>query len=73
LELVQINVERTVETEGRGDGRDDLSDEAVEVREAGRNDTKLLLADIINGFVIDLNEVIRTETFLRDSKPENLP
>jgi hypothetical protein len=33
LELVQINVQGTIETERAGDGRDDLSDESVQVLE----------------------------------------
>ena len=35
LELVQIHVERTVESQRRSHGGDDLGDEPVKVREAG--------------------------------------
>jgi len=58
LEFVQIDVERTVKTERRSDGRDNLSDETVKVREARRNNTKLLLADVVNSFVINLYDVM---------------
>ena len=35
LELVQVDVEGTIESEGSSDGRDDLGNKAVEVGEAG--------------------------------------
>lgn len=54
LELVQVDVQRAVETEGRRDGGYDLSDKAVQVREAGLRNIEPSLADIKNGFVIDL-------------------
>jgi hypothetical protein len=49
LELVQVNIERTIETEGGGDGRDDLSNDAVEVLEAGGLDAEVLAADVVDG------------------------
>lgn len=33
LELVQIDVQSTIETEGRGDGADNLGDQSVQVLE----------------------------------------
>lgn len=57
LELVQINIERAVETEGSRDRRNDLRNESVEVGEAGRRDVQVLLADVINSLVVDLNHV----------------
>ena len=53
LELVQINVERAIETEGRRDRRDDLRDQAVEVGEAGGGDVEALLADVVDGLVVN--------------------
>ena len=38
LELIQINIEGTVETKGGGDRRDDLGNEAVEVGESRGRD-----------------------------------
>lgn len=55
LELVQINVERTNETQRRSDGRDNLSDETVKVREARGRNAKVLLANVVNSFVIHLD------------------
>ena len=54
LELVEINVEGAVETEGGGDGGHDLGDEAVEVGEGGGNNAQLLLANIVDSLVINL-------------------
>jgi hypothetical protein len=56
LELIQVDVERTIETEGRGDGRNDLSDKPVQVGEAWRRDVQVLLADIVNGLIVNLNK-----------------
>lgn len=54
LELVQINVEGAIETKRCGDSRDNLSDDAVQIGEAGLRNTEVLLADVVNSFVIDL-------------------
>jgi hypothetical protein len=43
LELVQIDVQRPIEAKGRGDRRDNLRDQMVQVGEAGRNDAEVLL------------------------------
>lgn len=55
LELVQIDVEGTVKAKGSGDRGDDLGNQAVEVGEAGRDDVELLLADVVDCFVVDLS------------------
>ena len=55
LELIQINVQGSIKSEGCGDGRDDLGDETVEVSEAGVSNVQVLLADIVDSFVIDLD------------------
>lgn len=74
LEFVQINIERTVKAERRSDGRDNLSNKTIKVRETGRNNTKLLLANVINGFVINLKRCNEShglfEYYLKD---ESLP
>ena len=54
LELVQVDVERAVETERSRDRRDDLSDEAVQVGEAGLRNAEVLLADVVDSLVINL-------------------
>ncbi len=53
LELVKVDVERTVESERGGDGRDDLGDEPVEVGETGRGNAELGAADVVDGLVVD--------------------
>jgi len=53
LEFVQVDVQAAIETEGGSDTRHDLSDQPVEVGEAGGRNTKVLLADIVNCFVIN--------------------
>ena len=54
LELVQVDVEGTIETKGSRDGGDDLGNETVQVREAGLGDVELVLADIEDRLVVDL-------------------
>jgi len=53
LELSDIDVKSTVESEGSGKGGDDLSDESVKVGVGWSLDIEVSSADIINGFVID--------------------
>jgi hypothetical protein len=53
LELVQIDVEGAVEAERSSNRRDDLSNKPVKVGEAGLGNTKLLLADVVDSFVVD--------------------
>ncbi len=53
LELVEIDVQGTIEAEGRGDGADNLSNQAVKmlVRRAGN--AEVATADIVNGLVVN--------------------
>jgi hypothetical protein len=53
LELVEINVERAVETERGSDGRDNLSDQAVEVLVAGALNVEVATANVVDGLVVD--------------------
>ena len=53
LELVQVYVQGTVESEGSGDGRDDLGNQTVEIGEAWGADSQVLLADVIDSLVVD--------------------
>lgn len=57
LELVEIDVEGAIESEGGGHGRHDLSDESVQIGEAGGDNTELLLANVIDSFVINLLQI----------------
>ena len=54
LELVQINIETAIETKRSGDAKDDLCDESVKVGEAGLSHVEVLLADLVDGLVINL-------------------
>jgi len=53
LELGDINVKGTIESEGGGQRGDDLGDESVEVGVGGSLDVEVSSADVIDGFVID--------------------
>jgi hypothetical protein len=53
LELGDINVKSTVESEGSSQGGDNLSDESVQVGVGWSLDIEVSSADVINGFVID--------------------
>jgi hypothetical protein len=53
LELVQVDVQGTIETEGGGDGADNLSDETVKVVVTWARDAKVLSADLEDGVVVD--------------------
>jgi len=55
LELSNINVEGTIESEGGGQGRDDLGNESVQVGVGWSLDIEVSSADIIDGLVIKDN------------------
>jgi len=55
LELGDIDVQGTIETEGGGQGRDNLSDESVKVGVGGSLDIKVAAADIVDGLVVEHN------------------
>jgi hypothetical protein len=52
LELSDINVEGTIESEGGSKGGDNLGDESVQVSVGGSFDVKSSSADIVDSFVI---------------------
>ena len=58
LELVQINVEGTVEAEGRGDGADDLGNQAVQVLVAGTGNVQVTTANVVDSFVVDQESTV---------------
>ena len=59
LELVQIDVESTVEAQAGGNGADDLSDEAVQVLIVRSRDVQATTADVVHGFVVDEERAVR--------------
>ena len=54
MELVQINVKRTIETKGSSNGRDNLGNHAVKVGEARLRNVKLPLANVVNHLIVNL-------------------
>lgn len=59
LELVKIDVESTVKTQGRGDGADNLGDQTVEVVVGGTGDVQVATANVVDSFVIDEESAVR--------------
>jgi len=53
LEFGDINVKGTIESEGGGEGGDNLGDESVKVGVGWSLDVEVSSADVIDGFVID--------------------
>ncbi len=53
LELSQIDVEGTIESERSGDGRHDLTDQSVQVGVGRSLDVQVTTADIVDGLVVD--------------------
>jgi hypothetical protein len=53
LELVKIDVQSAIETDGSGDGRDDLSNQTVKMLVGRTWDIEVSAADIVDGLVID--------------------
>jgi hypothetical protein len=54
LELGDINVERTIETKGSGQGRNDLSNESVKIRVSRALDIQIAAANVVQSLVINL-------------------
>jgi len=53
LELGDIDVKGTIETEGGGQGGDNLSDESVQVGVGGALNVEVAAADVIDGLVVE--------------------
>jgi hypothetical protein len=53
LELVQIDVESSVETQTGGDGANNLSNQAVQMLIVGARDVQAATADIVDSFIVD--------------------
>lgn len=56
MEFVKINIKGTIEAERCRDRRDDLGDQAIEIREAWSLDTNSVLADVIDSFIVNLSQ-----------------
>ena len=59
LELGKIDVEGTIESEGGGDGWDDLTNQSVQVGVGWSFDIQVTSADIIDGFVVNHESTVR--------------
>ena len=55
LELVEVDIERPVETQGRRDRRYHLSNQAIEIREARGIHANPLFADVVDCFIVNLH------------------
>jgi hypothetical protein len=55
LEFSNIDVQGTIESQGGSQGRDDLSNQSVQVGIGGSFDVQVSSADIVNGFVVQHN------------------
>ena len=55
LELSDIDVEGTIESEGGSEGRDHLGNESVQVGVSGSLDIEVTAADIVDGLVVEHN------------------
>lgn len=58
LELVQIDVQRTIESQRRGDRADNLSYQAVEMLIIGTGNVKIASADIVHSFVVNQERAV---------------
>jgi hypothetical protein len=53
LELVQVDVERAIESKTGSDGADNLGDETVQVLVVWTWDIQAATADVVDGFVVN--------------------
>ena len=58
LELVQIDVKSTVETQAGGDGADNLGNQAVEVLIVGTRNVQVATADIVDSLVVNKERAV---------------
>ena len=59
LELVEIDVETTIETEGSGDTGDNLRDQTVDIDETRCGNAETLLANVSDRLIIDHERAVR--------------
>lgn len=59
LELVQVDVECTIEPKGGRNGADDLGDQPVEVLVAGPGNIEVATADVVDSLIIDEEGTVR--------------
>ena len=59
LELVQVDVQSTIETQRRGDRADDLGDKTVQVLIVGTRNVQVTAADVVHSLVVDQECAVR--------------
>jgi len=59
LELGQVHIQGPVKSQGSSDGRDDLTDETIQVGVSGPLDVEISPADVIDGLVVDHEGAVR--------------
>jgi hypothetical protein len=59
LEFCQVHVECAVETQGSGNRRDYLTDEAIQVGVSRAFDVQISATDVVNCFVVDHECAVR--------------
>lgn len=59
LELVEIDVQGTIEAQGRSNGRNNLSDQTVEVLVAGPRNIQIPAADIVDSLIVNQECAVR--------------
>ena len=59
LKFVQIDVQRALETQRGGDGRDDLRDQTIQIGVRRTFDVQFSSANLVNGLVIDHESAMR--------------
>merc|ERR1719443_695549 len=59
LELVEVNIEGSIESKRSGDGRDNLRDEAIEVCVRGPLDVQVPPANVVDGLVVHHEGTVR--------------
>jgi hypothetical protein len=59
LELVQIDIQSTIEAKRRSNGRDDLGNQTVEVLKARAGDVQVPPADVVDSLVVDQERAVR--------------
>jgi hypothetical protein len=58
LELVQINIEGTIESQAGSDGADNLSNETVQVLVVGPGNVQAATADVVDGLIVNEESAI---------------
>lgn len=58
LELVEIDVQSTIETKRRGNRADNLSNQSVKMLERRTRDVQVATADIVNSFIVNQESTV---------------